>query len=78
MEYRQSDSRIVPQKVGNATGGKSRGIVPHNPAMQSNIKEETLSVPRDRRNNGNEIGENITIIERKSQNGIHIYRSLHR
>lgn len=38
------------------TGGKPRGTVPHSPAMQSNIKEETLSIRRDWRNNGNEIG----------------------
>jgi hypothetical protein len=34
-------------KAGNAAGGKSReGCIPHSPAMQSNIFEETLSIRR--------------------------------
>ena len=53
------------------TGGKPRGTVPHSPAMQSNIKEETLSIRRDWRNNGNEIGENIAVIKRKSRHGLY-------
>lgn len=36
-------------KTGNAVGGKPRGVEPHNPAMQSHIKEETLSVHRGRK-----------------------------
>lgn len=49
MSHRQSDGRIVPQMAGNAAGGKPREGCPHNLAMQSHIKRETLSIPRDRR-----------------------------
>ena len=40
----QSDSRIVPMKLLKGSGGKSRGNIPHVPDIQSNIKEETLSI----------------------------------
>ena len=43
-------------------GSRERGN-PQPSAMQNHIKEETLSIHRDRRNNGNEIGENITTIK---------------
>ncbi|GMN95837.1 hypothetical protein JCM35486_15820 [Blautia wexlerae] len=33
--------------------------------LRNYIKEETLAIHRDRGTNGNEIGENITIIKRK-------------
>ena len=40
--------------------------------LRNYIKEETLAIHRDRGTNGNEIGENITAIKRKSRNGIYI------
>ena len=43
--------------------GSGERDVPRIPAMQNHIKEETLSIPRDRSSNGNEIGENITTIK---------------
>ena len=43
--------------------GSGEQGVPHTLAMQDNIKEETLSIRRDRSNNGNKIGENITTIK---------------
>ena len=44
-------------------GGKSRErAVPHGSGLRNYIKEETLAIHRDRDTNGNEIGENITII----------------
>ena len=53
------------------TGGKSRErAVPHSFGLRNYIKEETLAIHRDRGTNGNEIGENITIIKRKSRHGI--------
>lgn len=74
MSYRQSDGRIVPVKAGNAAGGKSReDCIPRSPAIQSNIFEETLSIHRDGINNGNDIGENIATIERKSKHSIHVH-----
>lgn len=72
---RQSDSPIVPVKAGNAAGGKRKGDVPHTSAIQNHIKEETLSIHRDRRNNGNEIGENIIAVKRKPGHGIYIDRA---
>ena len=35
-------------------------------------EEETLAIHRDRGTNGNEIGENITIIKRKPRHGLYI------
>ena len=40
-----------------------------------NEGKETLSILRDRDNNGNKIGENITIIQRKSRYGLYIHRT---
>ena len=51
-------------------GSGERGV-PHTFAIQNNIKEETLSIHRDRRNNGNEIGENITTIEGTPKHGLY-------
>jgi len=45
------------------TGGKSRESCS---GLRNYIKEETLAIHRDRGTNGNEIGENITIIKGKS------------
>ena len=70
--YWQSDGPIIPRKMGNAIRGKRKRDAPHIPAMQNYIEEETLSIPRDRRTNGNEIGENITIVKRTSGHGIYI------
>ena len=61
--------------AGNSTGGKAREAAPHSPAMRSNISEETLAIHRDGRNNGNETGENIAIITRKSGHGVHVHRA---
>jgi hypothetical protein len=60
MSRRESDGRIVLLKVGNATGGKARGgeMGKSSTTTYYNIFKETLSVLRDRRNNGNEIREN--------------------
>ena len=55
--------------------GSGEGGVPCTSAMQNYIKEETLSIPRDRRNNGNEIGENIADVKREPGHGIHIHRT---
>ena len=55
--------------------GKSRVGWPHSPGLRNYIKEETLAIHRDRNTNGNEIGENITIIQRKSRYGLHIHRT---
>ena len=46
------------------------------PAIQNNIKEETLAIPRDRRSNGNEIGENITNVTGNPGHGIHVNRTI--
>lgn len=53
---------------------RGEGYVSH-PAMQNYIKEETLSILRDRRNNGNKIGENITTVKRKPGYGIYVHRT---
>ena len=68
--HRQSDSLIVP-KVGKPPEGSGERGVPRTPAMQNYIKKETLSVHRDRRNSGNEIGENIAVVKRKPGHGIY-------
>ena len=46
-----------------APEGSREWTVPHSPAIQSNIAEETLSILRDGGNNGYEIGENIAAIK---------------
>ena len=53
--------------------GSRERAVPHGSGLRNYIKEETLAIHRDRGTNGNEIGENITIIKRKSRHGIHIF-----
>lgn len=68
---RQSDGRIVPMK------GSREGVAPRNPAMQSYIKKETLTIRRDRNHNGNEIGENIAVIKGKSRDGVQLNRAPH-
>ena len=50
--------------------GSRERAVPHSSGLRNYIKEETLAIHRDRGTNGNEIGENITIIKRKSRHGI--------
>ncbi len=60
---------VMPQEGSGEKG------VPHTFAIQNNIKEETLSIHRDRRNNGNEIGENITTIKGTPKHGLYFYRS---
>ncbi|MFQ9891325.1 MAG: hypothetical protein ACLRWM_15890 [Streptococcus sp.] len=45
------------------TGGSRERAVPHSSGLRNYIKEETLAIHRDRGTNGNEIGENITIIK---------------
>ena len=49
----------------NTEGSRER-TVPHSSGLRNYIKEETLAIHRDRGTNGNEIGENITIIKGKS------------
>ena len=52
MRYRQSDSFIVLRMIGIINQSKGR-------ELHSNVlSEDTLSVLRDGRNNGNEIREN--------------------
>ena len=73
MGYRQSDSPIVPMKVGNATGGKRREgrssrLCYAKPYQRGNI----VCTHRQEKNNGNEIGENITTIKRKPRHGVYI------
>lgn len=53
-------------------GSGERGE-PRTSAMQNYIEKETLSIPRDRRNNGNEIVENIAIIKREPGHGIYVH-----
>ena len=57
--------------------GSRERTVPRSSDLRNYIKEETLAIHRDRRTNGNEIGENITIIKRKSKHGFHISRASH-
>ncbi len=59
MGGRQSDSFIVPLKLGNASGGKG---------LHGNIlSEDTLSVPRNGGNNGHKIRENSRNIGDRNQ-----------
>ena len=46
--------------------------MPRSSGLRNYIKEETLAIHRDRGTNGNEIGENITIIKRKPRHGLYI------
>ena len=46
--------------------------MPRSSGLRNYIKEETLAIHRDRGTNGNEIGENITIIKRKPRYGLYI------
>ena len=53
MEYRQSDSSIVPKmKRCRVMPTEGRGL------RNNGLSEDTLSVLRDGRNDGNKIGEN--------------------
>ena len=52
--------------------GSRERAVPHGSGLRNYIKEETLAIHRDRGTNGNEIGENITIIKRKPRHGLYI------
>ena len=55
--------------------GSRERTVPHSSGLRNYIKEETLAIHRDRGTNGNEIGENITIIKGKSRYGIYVFRT---
>ena len=48
-------------------GGSRERTVPRSSGLKKYIKEETSAIHRDRGTNGNKIGENITIIKRKSR-----------
>ena len=52
-------------------GSRDR-TVPRSSGLRNYIKEETLAIHRDRGTNGNEIGENITIIKRESGHGLYV------
>ncbi|MCI5510454.1 MAG: hypothetical protein MR436_08480 [Eubacterium sp.] len=58
--------------------GSREGTVPRSSGLRNYIKEETLAIPRDRRTNGNEIGENITIIKRESRHGLYVSGASHK
>ena len=45
--------------------------MPRSSGLRNYIKEETLAIHRDRGTNGNEIGENITIIKRNQTWSLH-------
>ena len=55
--------------------GSRERTVPRSSGLRNYIKEETLAIHRDRESNGNEIGENITIIKGKSRYGVYFNRA---
>ena len=57
-------------------GSRDR-TVPRSFGLRNYIKEETLAIHRDRGTNGNEIGENITIIKRESRHGLYVTGTSH-
>lgn len=62
-ECRQSDGRMVPMKVGNATGGKPREDCTSQSCHAKQYQRGNISHTQRWEDNGNEIGENITVIK---------------